>query len=320
MARRAASLRARAAPAGTAARRQRVDDDVEGAASELLYKTAFEKHPYGWPTIGWMEDIMNFQPSDCEAFYRTYYAPNNATVVVCGDLKVPEVLQKLQAAYGHIPSSEIPAEDYQPEPPQTAPRLAILRKPTSGPKLLLGFKGPAMGDPEHAALTLLSEVLFGGRASRLHKLLITEKECVTECRGWVSTFRDPGLFDMFFAIRDGHTLEEVHGIVLEELERAKRDLVTTDELERAKARLELGLLQTLDTANGRAEQIGFYETVLGDPAAPFRRLTAYRRTMPGELRASARRYLLPEACSIVHVIPPDDTDATDEGATEGAAS
>lgn len=174
-----------------------------------------------------------------------------------------------------------------------------------------------MGDPEHAALTLLSEVLFGGRASRLHKLLITEKECVTELRGWVSTFRDPGLYDMLFAIRDGHTLEEVHAIVLAELERAKNDLVTADELERAKARLELGLLQTLDTANGRAEQIGFYETVLGDPTAPFRRLTSYRRTTPGELRAAARRYLVPEACSVVHVIPPDETDATEN---EGGAS
>lgn len=171
-----------------------------------------------------------------------------------------------------------------------------------------------MGDPEHAALTLLSEVLFGGRASRLHKLLVTEKECVTELRGWVSTFRDPGLFDMLFAIRDGHTLEEVHALVLAELGRAKTDLVTSDELERAKARLELGLLQTLDTANGRAEQIGFYETVLGDPAAPFRRLAAYRRTTPGELRAAARRYLLEEACSVVHVIPPDDAGDTDEAA------
>ncbi|MFO0665796.1 MAG: pitrilysin family protein [Polyangiaceae bacterium] len=296
-------------------RRQRVDDDIEGAASEVLYKLAFKKHPYGWPTIGWMEDIQGFEPSDCEVFYRTYYSPNNATVVICGDLRAQDVLSKLASHYGDIPRADIPAEDYQPEPPQTEGRFEVLRKPTSSPKLLLGFKGPALGDPEHTALTLLSEVLFGGRASRLHKLLVTEKECVSELRGWVSIFRDPGLFDMMFSVREGHTLEEVHALVNAELERTKSDLVTAAELERAKARLELGLLQTLDTANGRAEQIGFYETVLGDPAAPFRRLAAYRKTTPSDLRAAARRYLTTDACNVVHVISPDDDDEDDTPST-----
>ncbi|MEO8877409.1 MAG: pitrilysin family protein, partial [Polyangiaceae bacterium] len=92
-------------------RRFRVDDDVEGAANELLYKSAFDTHPYHWPTIGWMEDILAFSPEDCAAFYRTFYAPNNATIVVVGDVKAKDVVSKISAAYGKLPSSEIPAED-----------------------------------------------------------------------------------------------------------------------------------------------------------------------------------------------------------------
>src|SRR5262245_58845273 len=103
-------------------RRYRVDDDVEGTANELLYKTAFTRHPYHWPTIGWMVDIQNFTPADCESFYRTYYAPNNATVVVVGALREADVLAKIRDAYGAIPPSTIPPEDTYPEPPQLEER------------------------------------------------------------------------------------------------------------------------------------------------------------------------------------------------------
>src|SRR5579884_839742 len=103
-------------------RRYRVDDDVEGSANELLYRTAFSRHPYGWPTIGWMEDIQGFTPEDCVGFYRTYYAPNNATVVVVGDVRERDLLLAIRDAYGGIPAQAIPPEDVFPEPPQLETR------------------------------------------------------------------------------------------------------------------------------------------------------------------------------------------------------
>src|ERR1700677_2752552 len=90
-------------------RRYRVDDDVEGAASEVLYKTAFTKHPYHWPTIGWLPDILGFTPAHCERFYKTYYAPNNAVIVVVGDVREETVLREVRDAYGPLASSVIPA-------------------------------------------------------------------------------------------------------------------------------------------------------------------------------------------------------------------
>src|SRR5580698_1859236 len=150
-------------------RRYRVDDDVEGLANELLYKTAFESHPYRWPTIGWMDDIQGFTPEDCAAFYRTYYAPNNATIVVVGDVRERDLLVAIRDAYGSIPAQIIPAEDIVPEPYQREARELEVRKPTATQKLLLAFKGPALGDADHATMTVLSEVLFAGRASRLYR-------------------------------------------------------------------------------------------------------------------------------------------------------
>jgi zinc protease len=284
-------------------RRYRVEDDVEGTANELLYKTAFTRHPYHWPTIGWMADIEGFSPDDCAAFYRTFYAPNNATVVVVGDVREIDVLAKVQAAYGAMPASTIPVEDTHPEPPQGGERRVSIKKPTTSDKVMLGYHGPALGDADHAALTVLNEVLFGGRASRLHRALVIDSEIASELRGWVSTFRDPGLYEMFVSARTGRKAEEIEAILARELGRVRDEPVTDDELTRAKARLELSLLQGLDTASGKAEQIGFYETVLGDPAAAFRRLEAYRRATSGELRRVARRYLLDGERTIVHVSP-----------------
>jgi len=284
-------------------RRYRVDDDVEGAAGELLYKTAFVKHPYRWPTIGWMDDIQGFSPEDCAAFYRTYYAPNNATVVAVGDIREGDLLLAIRDAYGSIASQPVPAEDIFPEPTQLEEREVDVRKPTATEKLLLAYKGPALGDIDHATMTVLSEVLFGGRASRLYRGLIVERELATDVRGWVSTFRDPGLFECWVTARGGHKTGEIQSIMDEAFERMRHDVVSEDELARAKARLELGMLQQLETISGKAEQIGLFETVLGDPAYAYRRVDAFRRTTTGDLRRAARRYLVDHARTIVRVVP-----------------
>jgi zinc protease len=207
-------------------RRMRVDDDVEGAANEILYKTAFTCHPYHWPTIGWMKDIEAFTPEDCVAFYETFYAPNNATVVIVGDVREADVLERIRDAYGAIEAGALPEEDTRPEPPQLEAREVTMRKPTASEKVLVGYRGPALGDADHVALSVLNEVLFGGRAARVYRELVTKQELCTEVRGWVSTFRDPGLYEMYFTARPGVTGETVLGAVGSELARARDEVVT----------------------------------------------------------------------------------------------
>ena len=295
-------------------RRFRVDDDVEGTGNELLYKTAFEKHPYHWPTTGWMSDIEGFTPEDCEAFYDTFYAPNNATIVVVGDVREADVMKKIVAAYGAVPSAPVPPEDAEPEPPQLEERRLELRKPTPTEKLILGFKGPALGDTDHVPLSVLSEILFGGRGSRLYRAMFVDRELVSDFRGWVSTFAEPGLYEMYFTAREGVAHRDVLDVLDRELERLRRDVVTDDELLRAKARMELGSLQGLDTTHGKAEQIGFYDTVLGDPAGIFRRLEAQRRVTVSDVRRVARRWLSASGRTTVVILPDASVTATNRGA------
>ncbi|MEJ7731009.1 MAG: pitrilysin family protein [Polyangiaceae bacterium] len=294
-------------------RRQRVDDDVDGAVSELLYKEAFREHGYGWPTIGWMEDIEGFTPEDCVAFYRTYYAPNNATMVMVGDVQLQEALSLLQRHYGTMEPSTMPVEDVRPEPPQTAERRSAVTKPTPTEKVAIGYRSPAFGDHDHAPLTLLNEILFGGRSSRIYRALVKEQEVATDVRGWVGAFRDPALYDIFLTARGEHTSRELVAALDVELAKVREEPPTLAELDKVKARTELSALQGLETAAGKAEQLGFYETVLGDPSALFQRLAAYRRVDRSDLLRVARRYLLESGRTLVEVHPDDPADEAEGG-------
>lgn len=292
-------------------RRYRVDDDVEGSVSELLWALAFKNHAYRWPTIGWMPDIEGFTTDDCAEFYRTFYAPNNATLIVVGDVKESELLTRVAKAYGQIPPSVLPLEDVRPEPAQLEERRQEVQKPTTTDKLLVGYHSPGLGDWDHPVLSLLVEILFGGRASRVHRRLVRELEIASEVRAFLGPFKDPGLLEIFASCREGHRAEEILAIVDEELARVQEEAIPEEELERGQARFELGLLSGLDAMDGKASTIGFYETVLGRPATAFERLEMTRRITPSELRRVARKYFGSEGRSIILVRPQPSTEASE---------
>ena len=282
-------------------RRYRVDDDVEGAMNELLWSTAFTRHAYKCPTIGWMKDILDLSPEDCEQFYKTYYAPNNATVVVVGDFRTANLLKLIATSYGPLKSSTMPVEDARPEPAQTSERRAELTKPTPTEKVTIGYHAPALGDFDYAPISVLAEVLCGGRASRLVQRLVHDLEIATDVRASVGPFHDPGLFEIGASARDKRTGEALLEQIDAELQRACTEPVEDEELERALARLELGLISGLDTVDGKASTIGFYETILYEPSAAFARLNAMRRVNQSDIMRAARRYLRPETRTCVFV-------------------
>jgi zinc protease len=298
-------------------RRQRVEDDVDGAVSELLWSEAFARHGYRIPTIGHMADIEGFSTDDCRAFYGTYYAPNNATLVIVGDVRAATVLPAIVRHMGPLTPSTLPIEDAWPEPPQLAEKRLELKKPTPTEKVSMGYRSPALGDFDHAPLSVLSEVLFGGRSSRMYKRLVHELELANDVRAWVGAFRDPSLFDVYLGAREGVTAER---LLLEHdalVEAVRREAPSEEEVARAKARLELATLQGLETVGGKAEQVGFFETVLGDPAGVVRRLEAIRRVSRADVLRVARRYLEASARTMVLVRPDGSLSAAAAEGDEG---
>src|SRR5262249_52862418 len=150
-------------------------------------------------------------------------------------------------------------------------------------KLVVGYHAPAFGDFDHPALSLLSEVLFGGRASRVYKRLVHDEEAAVDMHAFVGPFHDPGLFEIYASGREGRSATDLLKILDEELAKVVAEPVSTEELDRAKARLELSLLAGLETVDGKASTIGFYDTVLGKPSGAFERLEASTALGPGDL-------------------------------------
>jgi zinc protease len=284
-------------------RRYRVDDDVEGSSGEALYGLAFKRHPYRWPTIGFLEDIRGYRLADVQRFYRRWYAPNNATVVIAGDFDPEEALRLVKAHYGAIPPARVPKRALAPEPRQRRERRIALRKPASTEKVQVGYRAPALVDADYAALTVLSEILLGGRSSRVQQRLVHELEPCNEARGGIAPFAEPGLLDVWLSMREGQTAAKGLAAFDAELRRVAREKVRPEELEKAQNRLELAFLHGMETAGGKAEQIGFYRSVAGDPGAVFAQLEAYRRVTADHVLGVAQRYLSPERRSVVRVRP-----------------
>jgi zinc protease len=284
-------------------RRFRVDDDVEGTASETLYATSFTRHPYRWPTIGWMKDIEGFTVQDCRRFHAAYYAPNNATIVIAGDVDEEEAVGLVQEGYGRMRPAHIPPERAVGEPPQRRERRRTIRQPTPTDKIAIGYRSPAMADAHFAVLGVIGEILFGGRSSRMWARLVRDEEIASEVRGSATPFRDPGLYDCWLSAREATRPTALLAAFDEEIARLRSEPVPGEELEKAKARLELAFLGGMETASGKAEQIGFYETVVGDASLVFARLDAQRAVTADDVLDTAARWLDPRSRSVLFVRP-----------------
>ncbi|MCA9577531.1 MAG: insulinase family protein [Myxococcales bacterium] len=284
-------------------RSQAVDDDVYGAASEQLWSLAFAKHPYGWPTIGWARDIEAYTRADCLAFYRRWYAPNNATVVVVGDVTESDVLARVRDAYGALRPSRIERRPTPVAPALRADRRKTLRKPTPTAKLLMGYRAPGLTNPDSIVLGVLRELLTGGLSGRLTRAMTRETELASMVYASAAPFREGTLFEIYADLREGVTTEVAEARVVRELQRLASEPVSARELDKVRHQAELSFLTSMETAAGKAEQIGFYDAVLEDPSAVFARAEAYRTMRPEDVMRVARRLFDARARVVVAVQP-----------------
>ncbi|MCA9675965.1 MAG: insulinase family protein [Kofleriaceae bacterium] len=292
-------------------RRERVEDDVDGWLDEQLMATAFTVHPYRWPTIGWMEDIRALPLPDIHAFYRTWYAPNNATLVVVGDVDEPRLLELVEAAYGAIPAATLPDATPPIEPPQTEERLLRAGKPIASDRLLCGWKAPGQGHPDWAVLDLLATILAGSPSTRLYRRLVVEREIASTVDTQLTPFRDPSLIRVAATLARGHRAEAALAEIDDVIAGLVEHPVPEAELAKAKNLVETDFWAGLTDADGKAEALGHHETALGD----FRSLTTLAERLAAvtaaDVQRVARDYLRRDRRTVVIAEP--DGDAPDDG-------
>jgi zinc protease len=285
-------------------RRFRVEDDVDGFLSEELYKLAFTVHPYHWPTIGWMKDIHAITIADCRAFYRTYYAPNNATLVLVGDIDEARALDLIAQRYGTLPAQDLPVEAASVEPAQAEERRASWVKPVSADKLRVGYKSPPLAHADYAALEVVSEALFGGNSSRLYKRLVAETEIASSVHAALAPFRDAGLYEISVALQRGHAAHEAERLIYAEVDGLA---LTPTELETARTRLLTRFWRELRPQSGKAEAFGHYQTTVGDYRRLFDVAEAYQRVGEADVARVVGQYLRAERRTVVVATPGADS-------------
>jgi zinc protease len=281
-----------------------VEDSVDGTMDELLYKQAFKSHPYRWPVIGWMKDIKAVTQEKAVAFYRRYYAPNNAVLIVTGKLEPAAALELIARHYGGIPAAEPPPPDRaQPERAPAAEVRTALTRPVPADRLVVGFPAPGLGDRDRAAYDVVGEILAGGPSSRLQRTLIVDKLWASSVRGDLAPTRDPALFAIWVQMTKGNAAEQAERVIVEATIALANEPITAGELGRAIARLETEFWQRLSSSHGRADALGEFETAGGGFQNLFARAAAYQAVTPEDVMRIAKSYLATGARSIVVVRP-----------------
>jgi zinc protease len=284
-------------------RRLRVDNEVMGLIDEELQALVFQAHPYRWPVIGWMGDIEAIQRADCEAYFRTYYAPNNAALWIAGDVDPEATVRRVRRAYGDIPAGPAVPPIVNAEPPQRGERRSVLTHPAQAPGLLVAFRGPPVSHPDALTLDVLQFILAVGEGSRLNKRLVyQEKVAVNVGMDW-SWRLDPGVLLFHAEMAPSGDPARVEAELYRELARAAEQGVSEHELTKAKNNLRAHLMRELTTSSGRAHALGTYEAYLGSWRAGLRLADRYARIEGPAVRAAAAQYLKPSQRSVVTLLP-----------------
>ena len=285
-------------------RRTRTEDDPAGFLGEAVSAIAFKAHPYGQPIVGWMEDLTRITPTQLRAFYNTYYVPGNAVLVVSGDFKAPELLDKIKRRFGPIARAADPPAVTAVEPAQDGERRVTLRRPEARlPVVYLAWPVPNYTSPDAAALELLSTVLSSGRASRLYRHLVYERQLALDAGGDYSYFSfDPNVFWFWATPLPGQTPETLEKELLVEMERLRSEPVTDEELTRAKNQTEAGFVFQEDSIHRRASLLAHFE-LLGGYAKKDEFLRSIRALTAADLQRVAKSWFPPDLKNVGTLLP-----------------
>jgi zinc protease len=272
-------------------RRTSIDNNNMRKLYEQVRATAFVAHPYQFPVIGWPSDIESWTRDDLVAFYETYYAPNNITMIVTGDITVDEVFELAEDYLEDWDAQEPPAPVRTVEPGQLGERRVLVETDAQTPLLHLAFHGFAADMPGHLAMTLLLGVLVDGDSSRLHRLLVEEEQLAIAVGGFQDAGFDPGLTYFYLTLPPGGDLGAAESRLFEEFERIAIDGVDGAELDKARNIMLANFWRQLATIDGKARALG--------EAAVFR--GSYERLfdLPGEIEAVTAEDLRSAATTVL---------------------
>lgn len=288
-------------------KRSSYDNRPYGAWFHKIQEHVFpESHPYHHPTIGSMDDLDAASLEDVSEFFRTYYVPNNAVLSIVGDVDPAQARRWVERLFGEIPARPgVPRPDGTVlEPIIGSETREVVEDRVPLPRLYFGFRTPRFGDMRFDALEVASQILAGGKGSRLYRRLVREERIAQDVAFFTLGLKDGGSIAAGQAtVRPGVETAVLEAAYEEELDRLGREPVTDDELARARALIETYELEALQRVDERADRLSMYATLLDDPGMINRQLGRYLAVTAEDIRAAAADFLGPNNRAVVTYVP-----------------
>jgi len=295
-------------------RRWRTENDQRGALWEALFSTIFWAHPYGNPVIGWRSDLENVNLEKIKQFYETYYAPNNVYLIVVGDVKAEEVFKIAENYFGKYESKEIP-KFYTTEPKQRGPRRTEIKKEGFATYIAVAYRVPKASSEYSPAVSLLADILGGGKTSKLYKSIVYEKQLASSISAFYYGLKDEGLLIIFATLQQGKDINELEKAINEEIENLRKNKVSEEELIRAKNNQLADLIYSRESVVRLGFQLGEALINTDNPNYINEYPKLIQKVSKQDIEKIINEYINDDnkTTVIVHPIPPSDIQAYIEG-------
>ena len=289
-------------------RRMRIDNQPYGRLNELIYDQAFTVHPYKHPTIGSMKDLEAASINDVRDFFRTYYVPNNATVVLVGDFNTKDAQELVTRYLGRVPKSNRPVpRDIPKEPPQTKERRVTLEESWPLPAVVVAHHITFDGDPDSYPLHIASKVLSDGQSSRIQRKLVYEKGLALAAFGAGNIIEDPNLFYAVAIVQPGHTTQETIDALIAELDQLRAEPITPEELQQAKNQFARDYIFGRESNKDKAGQLGHAAVIHNDIKTADGEFDIFMKITQADVQRVARKYFTPENRLVLTIMPKGST-------------
>jgi zinc protease len=285
-------------------RRMRVENQPYGRLNEIVYDQAFSVHPYKHPTIGSMKDLEAASIEDVRDFFRTYYVPNNATLVLVGDFDTKEATALVQQYLGRIPKSARPVpRDIPQEPPQTKERRVRLDENWPLPVVVVAYHITFDGNPDSYPLHIASKVLSDGESSRIYRKLVYETQLALAAFGGGNIIEDPNLFFAVAIVQPGQKPEDAINALIVELDKLRTQPISDAELQQAKNQWTRDYILSRESNKEKASQLGHAVVIHNDVKTADGEFDIFMNTTAADVQRVAQTYFKPENRLVLTIMP-----------------
>ncbi|MBI4843438.1 MAG: insulinase family protein [Nitrospirae bacterium] len=284
-------------------RRMRYEDDPQSLVYEEVVSTAFRNHPYRWPVIGWMEDLRSLTRDDLWRYYKKRYVPNNAFIIVAGNIDVESVISLIKKEFGAIPRGDDISKLEIKETPQRGERRIYIKKEAELPYVLSAYKVPNILEEDSYALDVLTGVLSGGKSARIYKSLIDEQRVALSAGAGYDNFnRYPFIFYLYGTPMPGKKIEDVENSLYAEVEKIKAAPPDITEVRKAKNQIQADFVMNQDSIFYQAMILAEFE-LIGDWRLKDRYIDGIEKVTPEDVQRVAVEYIIPDNRTVGTLIP-----------------